>query len=76
MFKKLFTIGMLAGVMLFACNANAQTEKKYAPVYPQYSFWSNWSIGANVAYTGEYEHEFSISVRVPTSVCVCSLRKS
>ena len=68
MFKKLFTIGMLAGVMLFACNANAQTEKKYAPVYPQYSFWSNWSIGANVAYTWEYEHGGILDFRQGTNI--------
>lgn len=55
MFKKLLKVGLLAGVMIFACNANAQTVK-YTPVYPQYGFWSNWSIGGTLIYSWEYEH--------------------
>lgn len=46
MFKKLFKIGMLVGLMAVACTANAQEEKHYAVEYPHYGFWSNWSIGA------------------------------
>ena len=56
MLKKLFKIGMLATLIMFACNANAQTEQKYAPVYPQYGFWSNWSIGGSVMHSWEFEH--------------------
>ena len=55
MLKKLFKIGVLAGALLFTCNANAQ-EKQYEIVYPQYSFWSNWSIGASLGYTWEFSH--------------------
>lgn len=53
MLKKLFTIGMLAGALLLASNANAQTEENE---YPRYSFWSNWSIGGTVIYSWEFEH--------------------
>ena len=55
MLKKLFKIGMLAGALLIACSANAQ-EKEYTLVYPQYGFWSNWSIGGSVLYSWQYEH--------------------
>ena len=55
MLKKLIKICMLAGVMMIACNANAQ-EKTYAPVYPQYGFWSNWSLGGSALFSWEYEH--------------------
>lgn len=56
MFKKLFKIGMLAGLIAMACTANAQEQKEYKLEYPRYGFWSNWSIGGNIAYTWEYEH--------------------
>lgn len=52
MLKKIIKIGMLAGVMMFAFNANAQ--KEYKPEYPRYSFWSNWSIGAELLSNGQY----------------------
>lgn len=53
MLKKLFKIGMFAGLLIFACNANAQDR---APEYPRYGFWSNWSLGGSVSYTWEYAH--------------------
>lgn len=55
MLKKLFKIGMLASLMVFACNANAQ-EKNYELEYPHFGFWSNWSIGGSVIYSWQYEH--------------------
>jgi outer membrane protein OmpA-like peptidoglycan-associated protein len=55
MLKKLFKIGVLAGALLFTCNANAQ-EKQYEIVYPQYSFGSNWSIGGSLGYAWELSH--------------------
>lgn len=48
MLKKLFTIGMFACVMSLACNVFAQDEKQYAPEYPHYGFWSNWSLGGQI----------------------------
>ena len=41
---------MLAGAMMFACSVNAQ-ETEYAPVYPNYSFKSNWSYGGAFMWT-------------------------
>lgn len=52
MLKKLFKIGMLAGALLLASNANAQTDNEY----PRYGFWSNWSFGGTLLYSWEYEH--------------------
>ena len=54
MLKKVFKIGMLAGLIAMACTANAQEEKHYWPQYPQYGFWSNWSIGGEVLYNMQY----------------------
>ena len=60
MLKKLFKIGMLASLMMFACNLNAQSDqtetKNYFPVYPHYSFWSNWSIGGGPMLNWEGNH--------------------
>ena len=55
MLKKLFKIGMLASLMICACNVNAQ-EKNYELEYPHYGFWSNWSLGGSVIYSWQYEH--------------------
>lgn len=60
MLKKLFKIGMFAGLLIFACNANAQNNTNAnntkAPEYPRYGFWSNWSLGGSVSYTWEFAH--------------------
>ncbi len=54
MLKKLFTIGMLVCAMTLTFGVNAQEgEKVYHPVYPNYSFWSNWHVGI----AGEYHYE-------------------
>ena len=53
MYKKLLTVGALACSMFFAGNSFAQDEKQAAPVYPEYSFWSNWSLGFDVM--GSYQ---------------------
>lgn len=51
MLKKLLNIGMVACALMLSSNAFAQdNSKQYAPEYPQYGFWSNWSIGAEVGY--------------------------
>lgn len=50
MFKRLLKIGMFACAMTLACNVFAQGEKTYAPEYPHYGFWSNWSIGGELGY--------------------------
>lgn len=68
MFKKLFKIGMLAGLIAVACTANAQEKKEYQLEYPRYGFWSNWSIGGNVAYTWEYEHGGILDFRQGTNI--------
>lgn len=39
--------------MLFAGNAFAQNEGQATPEYPEYSFWSNWSLGFDVM--GSYQ---------------------
>ena len=44
MLKKLFTLGMLAGLLAVSTNSFAQEE----PEYPHYGFWSNWSLGASI----------------------------
>ena len=63
MLKKLFKIGMLAGLVAVACTANAQeTKKNLEYEYPKYGFWSNWSIGV----TGDFSldmNEKSIKLR-------------
>ena len=42
---------MVACALMLSSNAFAQdNSKQYAPEYPQYGFWSNWSIGAEVGY--------------------------
>lgn len=58
MLRRLFTIGALACTMLFAGNALAQ-QNETAPEYPNYSFWSNWSIGFDVI--GSYQLDKAIS---------------
>ena len=48
MLKRILKIGMVASVMMCSFSAFAQeeqTQKEYQ--YPNYSFWSNWSLGAN-----------------------------
>jgi len=49
MLKRILKIGMLASIMMCSFGAFAQEEqpaqKEYQ--YPNYGFWSNWSIGAN-----------------------------
>ena len=51
MFKKLFKIGMLAGLLAVACTANAQEQKNYQLEYPRYGLWSNWSLGVAPSWT-------------------------
>ena len=56
MLKKLLNIGMVACALMLSSNAFAQdNSKQYAPEYPQYGFWSNWSIGAEVGYARQAE---------------------
>lgn len=43
MLKKLIKLGVCMSLMMTAMNASAQNTGK--PEYPQYGFWSNWSIG-------------------------------
>ena len=43
MLKKLIKVGVIMSLMVTAMNASAQNTGK--PEYPQYGFWSNWSIG-------------------------------
>ena len=43
MLKKLIKLGVCISFVLTAMNATAQNTGK--PEYPQYGFWSNWSIG-------------------------------
>ncbi|MDY5969368.1 MAG: OmpA family protein [Bacteroidales bacterium] len=53
MFKRLLTAGALACTMLFAGNAFAQNEGQATPEYPEYGFWSNWSLGFDLM--GSYQ---------------------
>lgn len=53
MLKNIIKVCFVSCAMFFAVNANAQ-EKTYAPVYPQYSFWSNWSLGAELGYAHQF----------------------
>ena len=46
MLKKLIKLGVCMSLMMTAMNASAQNTGK--PEYPQYGFWSNWSIGVSV----------------------------
>lgn len=47
---------MVACALMLSSNAFAQdNSKQYAPEYPQYGFWSNWSIGAEVGYARQAE---------------------
>ena len=46
MVKKLIKIGVVMSLMLTGMNASAQNTGK--PEYPQYGFWSNWSIGLSL----------------------------
>lgn len=55
MLKNLLKVGVLAGVMALTCSAFAQDNaKKYAPEYPQYGFWSNWSLGAELGWAHQF----------------------
>lgn len=68
MLKKLFKIGMLVSLLALACTANAQEQKEYKLIYPKYGFWSNWSLGGNLAYTWEYEHGGILDFRQGTNL--------
>lgn len=57
MFKKLFKIGVLVGLIAVACTANAQEKKEYQLEYPHYGFWSNWSLGVAPSWT--WQTQFS-----------------
>lgn len=52
MVKKLFTVGMLAGLLACATSSFAQDNQEY----PRYGFWSNWSIGASVDFAKQATH--------------------
>ncbi len=56
MLKKLFTISMLACTMfVFSANSvKAQNDNSYAPEYPRYGFWSNWSVGGELLFDMQY----------------------
>ena len=66
MLKKLFKIGMLASLLVIACTATAQ-EKNYQLQYPQYGFWSNWSIGGDIVYNWECVQGTPFEWRVATN---------
>ena len=53
MLKNIIKIGMLAGALFIAGSTTAQ-EKTYAPEYPHYGFWSNWSIGAEIGWGHQF----------------------
>lgn len=51
MIKKIFTFGLLLGLLTVCSTANAQDQE-----YPRYGFWSNWSIGASIDLIKQGEH--------------------
>lgn len=55
MFKRLLTIGALACTMCVGGNAFAQNESQSAPEYPNYGFWSNWSIGVDAMFSHQLD---------------------
>ncbi len=61
MLKNLLKVGVFAGLLAFTCNSFAQEEttKEYANVYPQYGFWSNWSLGAEIGWAHQFTNGLS-----------------
>ena len=47
MLKKVSKLTVLFCMLVFAGSAFAQNE---VPEYPQYGFWSNWSIGPTISF--------------------------
>lgn len=56
MSKNIIKIGALACAMFFAVSATAQStpSKLYGAQYPQYGFWSNWSLGAELGWSHQF----------------------
>lgn len=51
MIKKIFTFGLLLGLLAFCGTSNAQEQE-----YPHYGFWSNWSLGGSLSFTHQGGH--------------------
>ncbi|KWW30332.1 MAG: putative outer membrane protein [bacterium P3] len=51
MIKKIFTFGLLLGLLAVNSTSIAQEQE-----YPHYGFWSNWSIGASVDLVKQGHH--------------------
>ena len=58
MLKNIIKIGMLACALCIAGSVSAQ-EKTYAPEYPQYGFWSNWSLGIDLGWGHQFGNGLS-----------------
>ena len=62
MLKKVSKLTVLFCMLVFAGSAFAQNE---VPEYPQYGFWSNWSIGPTISF--DYQPDVKDSMLVPVS---------
>ncbi|MBR3829980.1 MAG: OmpA family protein [Muribaculaceae bacterium] len=63
MLKRILKIGMLASVMMCSISAFAQEEqpaqKEYR--YPNYGFWSNWSVGGDIGLSVPFEENSHVA---------------
>lgn len=65
MIKKIFTFGLLLGLLAVCNTSNAQEQE-----YPHYSFWSNWSVGGSLdlmkqgGHGWKYDHGTTMGINV------------
>ena len=62
MLKKVSKLTVLFCMLVFAGSAFAQNE---VPEYPQYGFWSNWSIGPTISFDYQPDVKFFYGVEKP-----------